>query len=209
MGSDTKPNTKVQLLDAAERAIAERGYAGTTLRNIASEADANLAAVHYHFGSKEELFRAVVARIARPVVERQLELLSALQPQAGAEAPAVEAILDAFVRPVLEFVTGDERTSVTRAQFMGRCRVEPGAVQSIANQEFSASEQACLDALQRALPDRSRSQLIWKLDLVVAALIRVQSEAGKPQALLQSKHPEDIRETLTHLVHFLSAGMRS
>ena len=56
MSSATKPDTKTQILDVAERLLAENGFSGTTLRNIVSEADVNLAAVHYHFGSRKNSF---------------------------------------------------------------------------------------------------------------------------------------------------------
>ena len=98
---------------------------------------------------------------------------------------------------------------LVRAQFMGRCRIEPEPIQGIAAGEFSASFEAFLDILQRVLPDQSRSQLSWKLDLVIAALIRVQTEAGQPFALLKGTEPEDIQNATAQLVRFLSPGMRS
>jgi len=207
LSTHTKIDTKQQILDVAERLIAERGFAGTTLRTIVNEAGVNLAAVHYHFGSKEDLFRAVVSRIARPVVERQLALLSQLQQQA--EAITVEAVLHAFLTPPLEFVVKNEGSRMVRAQFMGRCRTEPEPIQSIAHREFGTSMAAFLDALQRVLPDQSRSQITWKLDLVIAALVRVQVQAGKPQALLKSSQSSDIQETIAQLVTFMAAGMRA
>lgn len=200
-------DTKEQIISVAERLFAERGFAGTTLRNIVSEAGVNLAAVHYHFGSKEDLFRSVVARFARPIVKQELALLEKLQ--AGHEVPSVEAILTALIKPCLEILTQDKNTLLVRAQFMGRCRTEPEPIQSIAAGEFAMTVEAFLDALQRTLPDQSRSQLQWKLDLVIAALIRVQTEAGQKAALLQSTDPEDIQNTTEQMVKFLSPGMRS
>ncbi|MEM8602671.1 MAG: TetR/AcrR family transcriptional regulator [Cyanobacteria bacterium P01_H01_bin.121] len=199
--------TKEQIINAAERLFAERGFAATTLRNVVSEAGVNLAAVHYHFGSKEELFRAAVARFARPVVAEELALLAQLQ--ASDEPLTVEAILTALIKPCLEFLMQDEETRIIRAQFMGRCRTEPGPIQSIAANEFNESQEAFLDVLQRVLPDQSRSQLHWKFDLVIAALIRIQTEAGQPFALLQSTKPEDVHKATEQLVKFLSPGMRS
>ena len=55
-------DTRTRLLDAAERLFAERTYSETSLRAITTAAGANLAAVNYHFGSKERLFRAVFHR---------------------------------------------------------------------------------------------------------------------------------------------------
>lgn len=207
MSNATTTDTKTQILDVAERLIAEKGFSGTTLRNIVSEADVNLAAVNYHFGSKEELFRAVVHRIAEPVVKRQLDMLNQLREKDS--VPTVEELLTAFLTPPLEFVMGDETYRMVRAQFMGRCRSEPEPIQSIAHGEFSPNVDPFLDALQRALPDQSRSQLYWKLDLVVAALIRVQIGVGKPNALLKSSQPQDIQNTIKNLVAFLAGGMRS
>lgn len=203
----TPTDTKEQIISVAERLFAERGFAGTTLRSVVSEAKVNLAAVHYHFGSKEELFRAVVARLARPIVEQELVLLNQLQ--AKSKVPSVEAILTALIKPNLEILAQDPETLLIRAQFMGRCRTEPEPIQGIAANEFAASVEAFLDVLQRALPEQSRSQLSWKLDLVIAALIRVQTEAGHPYALLKGTDPEDIHNAVDQLVRFLSPGMRS
>jgi AcrR family transcriptional regulator len=205
--SSSSADTKEQIITVAERLFAERGFAGTTLRNVVSEAGVNLAAVSYHFGSKEELFRAVVCRFARPVIEQELRLLSELQ--AGPKLPSVEEILTVILKPSLEILTQDQDTHLMQAQFMGRCRTEPKPIQRIANEEFAVVTEACLDLLQRVLPDQSRSQLYWKLDLVIASLIRVLTEAGQPYALLKSNRPEDIQATTQQLVRFLSPGMRS
>ena len=206
MSNATTIDTKTQILDVAERLIAERGFSATTLRNIVSEADVNLAAVHYHFGSKDELFRAVVHRIAAPIIKRQLETLTRLQ--AKTEEPSVEEILTAFLTPPFELIAGDERNGMLRARFMGRCQSEPEPVQSVAHREFSSSLEPFLDILQRVLPEQSRSQLMWKMDLVVASLIRVQIKAGTPNALLKSGKPKDIQATISKLVTFLAGGMR-
>ena len=207
MTDTTTTDTKTQILNVAERLMAERGFAATTLRNVVSEADVNLAAVHYHFGSKEELFRAVVRRIAVPLVKRQLHLLEQLRKKA--DPPSVEELLTAFLTPPLELVMGDETYRLVRAQFMGRCRAEPESIQRIANAEFSTSMEPFLDAFQRSLPDQSRLELLWKLDLVVASLIRVQMGAGKAGALLESLQPQNVQTTIQKLVSFLAAGMRA
>lgn len=206
MSNTTTIDTKTQILDVAERLIAERGFSATTLRNIVSEADVNLAAVHYHFGSKEELLRAVVHRMAAPIIKRQLEMLNRLK--AKTDAPSVEDILTVFLTPPFELIAGDERNGMLRARFMGRCQSEPEPVQSIARGEFSSSLEPFLDILQRVLPEQSRSQLDWKMDLVVASLIRVQIKAGTPNALLKSGKPQDIQATISKLVTFLAGGMR-
>jgi len=205
--ADSTTETKEQILTVAERLFAEHGFTGTTLRNVVSEAGVNLAAVHYHFGSKEELFRAVVARFARPVVERELKLLAELK--SGSELPSVEALLNAVVQPSLEILSQGEDSRLVRAKFMGRCRTEPEPIQSIAYAEFAVAAEPFLDMFQRILPEQPRSQLGWKFDLVISALVRVLMEAGKPYALLKSNRSKDIEVATHQLVAFLSPAMRS
>ncbi|MGB7445196.1 MAG: hypothetical protein WA919_29335, partial [Coleofasciculaceae cyanobacterium] len=96
---------------------------------------------------------------------------------------------------------------MNRARFLGRCRTEPDPIQTIAKEEFQTCEQSFLDVLQRSLPNQSRTELSWKLDLVIAVLIRVATEAGKPNALLKGDSPEDIQVTVSRLVRFLASGM--
>ncbi|MEM8778264.1 MAG: TetR/AcrR family transcriptional regulator [Cyanobacteria bacterium P01_G01_bin.49] len=207
MTSTSSIDTKEHILNIAEYLFAENGFAGTSLRSVIREADVNLSAVHYHFGSKEELFRAVVERIAKPVVTGQLEQLA--QCEAKSDTPSVEELLEAFLTPPLQRVLniGDRRPNCAR--FMGRCRIEPDTIRKIAEQAFQDSTKAFLDGFGRALPDFSRTELSWKLDLVIAVLVRVLTEAKKPNALIQNDSPADIQTTVSKLVHFLAPGMRS
>ena len=200
-------DTKEQLLDAAEELIAESGYGATTVRGIVQRAGVNIAAVSYHFGSKEELFRAVVERIARPVVDQQLQMLAELEHRS--QAASVSEILTAFFTPPLQLIMQQERCRIVRAQFMGRCRVEPGPIQAIAAGEFAASVTAFLDVLQQALPHQSREELAWKLDLLIAVLVRVQTEAGQPSCVLKGNDSADIERAIDHLVGFMTPGMQT
>ena len=66
-GRPESAETQTRILDAAEALFIENGYSATSLRAVASRAGANLAAAHYHFGSKEGLLRACVHRRLQPV----------------------------------------------------------------------------------------------------------------------------------------------
>lgn len=207
MTSHSSKDTKEKILDVAERLFAENGFAGTSLRNIIGEAEVNLSAVNYHYGSKEELFRAVVARIAKSVVKGQLERLA--QYEANKDNPSVEDILEAFIAPPLQIVLSSGDRSTYCARFMGRCRVEPDSIRNIAEEEFHGSQKAFLDAFGRALPDFSRNELAWKLDLVIAVLVRTLSEAKKPNALIKNTSPEHLQAVALKLVGFLASGLCS
>src|SRR5215475_7182897 len=98
----TQATTKDRILDAAEKLFAMNGFEATSLRQITAEAGVNLAAVNYHFQSKEALLGAVFSRRVVPVNRRRIELLNALEAAAGAEGPALDSILEALFRPVIE-----------------------------------------------------------------------------------------------------------
>src|SRR5689334_21302266 len=93
-------DTKEKLLDTAERLIAENGYVATSLRQIIGEAGVNLAAVHYHFGSKEELLDAVVMRHAGPVNRERLALLDRHEAEARGGAVPIARIFEALLAPM-------------------------------------------------------------------------------------------------------------
>ena len=93
------PDTPTRILDAAERLYSERGIAGTSLRAVTAEAGVNVAAVHYHFRSKDGLTRALVLRGAALVNAERERLLEKAELEAAPAPPTVEAVLDAFLRP--------------------------------------------------------------------------------------------------------------
>jgi AcrR family transcriptional regulator len=95
--------TRVRLLDAAERLFGERGLDAVSVRDITEAAGANTAAIHYHFGSKVDLVAAILDRRAGGVGLRREELLDALEARS---APDLRAVVDAMVRPTAELAGG-------------------------------------------------------------------------------------------------------
>src|SRR5882724_6771481 len=92
----TPLDTKTRILDAAEKLFGMNGLDATSLRDITAEAQVNLAAVNYHFQSKESLIDAVIERRLGPVNRRRIEMLDAAGP-----SPSVEQVVDAFLTPPL------------------------------------------------------------------------------------------------------------
>src|SRR5690349_14668665 len=117
-------NTQSRVLDAAERLFAEHGFEGASIRAIVDAANVNLAAVHYHFKSKEALLEAVLLRRISVINEARLKSLDAAEAAAAPNAPSVEAIVRAFVIPTVECAHQDP-TGATFAQLMSRMFIEP------------------------------------------------------------------------------------
>src|SRR5579864_6361354 len=89
-------DTKTRILEAAEKLFGSKGFDATSLRDITAEADVNLAAVNYHFQTKDSLIDAVIARRIEPINDKRRAMLDTAGPN-----PSVEQILIAFLAPVL------------------------------------------------------------------------------------------------------------
>lgn len=203
------PATKTLILDAAEALFADHGFAGTSMRMITGEAGVNVAAVNYHFGSKEGLLRAVLDRIVRPVNEERLDRLAEATAGAGPEGPDVEAILEAFIAPDVELIHDLGERGVIIARFLGRASSDPASfIQAIVRDQFGELGQAFHQALQRALPQLPSEEVQWRLTAVIAVITSMLSwKPGEDaRALLD---PHDVAGTTSRFVTFAAAGMRA
>ncbi|MEE8154343.1 MAG: TetR/AcrR family transcriptional regulator [Phycisphaerales bacterium] len=153
--------TKQKILDAAERLFAEHGYAATSMRQLVNKAGVNLAAVHYHFQSKQELFIAVVERRLRPLNEQRMQLLNELEEAADGKPPTVERLVAALIEPI--FRLGDDAQDVAWRKLIGRSRVEAGDHWRIAGELHKQMFDRYVDAFRRALPEIPPRELAYRV----------------------------------------------
>ncbi|MGD0499116.1 MAG: TetR/AcrR family transcriptional regulator [Bryobacteraceae bacterium] len=208
-------DTRDRILDAAERLFGEQGYAATSLRHIIAEAGVNLAAIHYHFGSKEELLEELVARVADPVNAARTALLDRFEAETGGAPVAVEKILEGFLRPAAEM--GHKHPGSVK--LMGRLYGE-GLMPSLVERHFKPTGKRFVNALRRALPGIPDQEFFWRIDFMIGAMahamIRTQAigqvlrtngagsgETGEASA------PAVPAGRLASLIAFLSAGFRA
>src|SRR6187399_3327842 len=105
----TSADTKTRILDAGERLFVEHGFEATSLRSLTTSAGVNLAAVHYHFGSKEELFQAVLTRRLDPMNQERIDLLAKMEREAGDKAVSCEKLISAMLVPALRLARDEKR----------------------------------------------------------------------------------------------------
>ena len=194
--------TKEKLLDAAERLFSERGYDATSLRQIIAEAGVNLAATHYHFGSKEELLDELVLRKATPVNEERLKLLEQLEAEAGGGRLEVERVLDAFLRPMSR--RADENPRFVR--LMGRIQAE-GMLLPVVQRNFQPVISRFLSAMQKALPELPREEFLWRMHFMIGAMAHTM--CGSPDFTMVSNVPAGFQHRIEFLVRFLEGGFRA
>ena len=201
--------TKERILDASERLLAERGLAGTSLRSITAAAGVNLAAVHYHFGSKEELLRALFARRLEPLNRERLRLLDRCE--AGSREPSIEALLDAFVGPPLRLGLDPLQGWGAFMRLLGRISTEPGeAWRSLFYEQFQEVRRRFARALARALPGLPPADLAWRFHFVVGVLSGTLADPRRIEFLSEGIcDASDSGAVLRAMVPFLAAGLRA
>jgi AcrR family transcriptional regulator len=164
MASD---HTRNAILTAAERLYADRGFGDVTLRDIVAEANVNLAAVNYHFGSKDELIAELFVTRSLATNRERLNELKAAEEKGGGRA-SIEAIMHALVGPTLRGCLGPDREGSTAARFMIRASIESvPPIRRIKNREVDHLRKFAA-AMRRALPGRDDSELYWGLHFALA-----------------------------------------
>lgn len=207
MVSKSSATTQAQILDAAEQLFATKGQHATSLRSIVKAAGVNLAAIHYHFGSKEGLILAALKRAIQPIVSTQIEQLIAVEE--SEIPPSVETIFRAFFAPVLGVISPRQNgRGLIQVKFIGRCCTEP-ATERLVAEEFRLSQQLFIQAFRQVLPDCSKSEIEWKLDFAIAVLIRQLCTSFQDKTTFQEFSSGKVELTIQRLVRFTAAGMKS
>jgi AcrR family transcriptional regulator len=211
MTTTHEADTKTLILDAAEQAFAEQGFGAASLRHIIRAAKVNLAAVHYHFGSKDALVEAVFARRIGGLTAERLALLDACEAAAGRKAPSLTGILEAFVGPALRMISAPEKGGRVFVRLFGRTITEPsGQLQRLLNQQFGTTIERFLAALKRALPQLSPELLCWRFQFVVGAMGYLMADPQDLKALSEGRcDPANTKTAIRELVVFLEGGLRA
>ena len=199
-------STKERILGAAESLFATHGFAGASLRQVTAAAKVNLAAVNYHFGSKDKLIEEVFRRRLDELNTRRLGALGRL-----AQRPdtTLEAVLEAYIGPALDLSrTGGGGAAFVRV--LARAYAEHNeTLRKFLSENYGHVLRQFAAEFQRLLPSLSKEELYWRLDIVTGALTYAMADFG----VIQRKNDvdeRDHRETAAeHLIRFAAAGLRN
>jgi AcrR family transcriptional regulator len=198
-------DTRQKILDTAERLIGKQGYGATSLRHIIGEAGVNIAAIHYHFGSKEDLLDQLIQRKGAPVNEERLALLDALEAKAKGKAVPLEKVLEAFLGPPVKRMG----KSPEFARLMGRMYGE-GLMPSIIERHFQGVVKRFFTAMALALPDLTPGELALRMEFMAGAMAHIlMGTAPDTKTMTGVAPPRDWQTVLRELVAFLSGGLRA
>ena len=202
-------DTKERILNVAERFFADRGFPATSLRDLTSEANVNIASVNYHFGSKEALLAAVLERRLRPVNARRLELLDAIEAAAGNGAPNAEDVIRAFLSPPFQKRHEWGAAGDNFLRLLGRINSETNEdFRATFFQQFEGVFRRFGQALQRALPHLDATDVGWRMLFLVGSMAFTMAWGDSFASIGPgaNKDPDDMLESL---IQYAAAGMAS
>jgi AcrR family transcriptional regulator len=206
MSNDRKP-TREKVLDVAEKLFAEYGFAGVSVRDITEQADVRLASINYHFGSKGQLFDEVIGRRAHALSEARKQALEAINFDSLDKEEALEAVLRAFVEPMLrQRLTGGPG-------WKNYCRlIAQQAVlrnnRRLTSRFFDERALEFVAALKRADASLSDRQAHYAFQFLVGTTLYVFAENGRLDILSdKSFKSSDMTAICDELLPFLKGGL--
>ena len=201
-------STRERILATAEQLFAEGGVATTSLRTITSLARVNLAAVNYHFGSKEALIEAVYERRLGPLNRARLRNLDLLE--ARAEPPAVAELVEAFVGPIVDFSARDAKEGLVFMRLLAQTYSEATQhFRKLFAREYAGVIKRYRAALARALPQLSTAELEWRLQFMVGAVNHAVADTVYLRLLAADSATPDLKGAARELVPFIVAGLQA
>ena len=200
-------STKERILGAAETLFAQHGFAGTSLRQVTSRADVNLAAVNYHFGSKENLINEVFRRRMDEMSQARLAALEAANSLTAAER--LHGVLAAFIEPALA-LTLDRQGGSAFVRVLARAYAEKNErLRKFLSDNYGHVLREFSKALADCLPELGKEQLYWRLDFVAGALTYAMADFGsirRPAGVGDKAH---CQRAATELIAFAAAGLKA
>ncbi|MEO5812824.1 MAG: TetR/AcrR family transcriptional regulator [Rhodanobacter sp.] len=196
-------STKDRILGAAEVLFAQRGFDGASLRQLTAAAGVNLAAVNYHFGSKEKLVEQVFRRRLDALNTRRMDALGQIE---GRADTTIEDVLAAYIRPALELSHDDSGALFMRV--LARAFAEhDDRLRQFLSENYGHVMRQFTAEFARLLPQLAKRELYWRIDLVTGALTHAMSGFGmiqRPKDVSERAHRE---QTAQHLIRFAVAGL--
>jgi len=201
-------STKNKILDAAEHLFAVNGFNGTSLREITSQAEVNLAAVNYHFGSKKELIKAVMSRYMNELSPRlEVTLKKVCEDE---KKPTLIEVFSAFVQPLLWLNEFKENGTSNFLQLLGRGYTDSqGFLRWFLTTQYPGVISNFVEAVYKAYPELTAEEVFWRLHFTMGTLVFTMSSSDALIDIAKSDFDKsiDISGVIQQVIPYIAAGV--
>jgi AcrR family transcriptional regulator len=195
------------ILDVAEAHFAERGFFGASVRDVTDAAGVRLAAINYHFETKEELFRSVLLRRAEELGAERLQRLEGVA-TSGSKARRVRSIVEAFVHPVLSRALGNDQGWRNYFALVAQIASTRMWVLTLVAEDFNRTAMEFVGAFAKVFPRASKRKLHDAYQLMLSGTLYSFSNNGRLESLTRGDLRSDAYQVMCDdLVDFTSAGV--
>lgn len=202
--------TRDRILDAAEHLFAGRGFHGCSIRDITGEAGVDLALANYHFGSKQGLLEAVIARRAEDLNGERLARLERVLASTRGRRPPLEAIIDAFTHPLLDRSSRGSPGWKSYFALIAEVNNSPEFGGLLMSRHFDPVVQRFIETIRLALPDAHDRDVYWAYHFLSGALTLTFAETGRIDKLSGGAcESSDLDSVHERLVPYCAAGFRA
>ena len=207
-----KPQTETQtrILDTAEELFMQHGFEGASMRMLTARAEVNLAAINYHFGSKDALIEAVFRRRLDAMNAERIAELEQLEREAAGRPLAADAIIRAFIGASLRMIEDARGGGRNFIRLLGRAYTEPAKpIRQLIGQMYAPAMERYKAAFSKALPELPKDELVWRMHFMFGTLAYTLAATDTVQLIAGAK-PEDrydARLLQDRLTAFMSAGL--
>ena len=165
-------STKTKILDSAEALFAKDGISNSSLRGIVKHAGVNVAAVHYHFGSKQELIKAVFERRIKIINQKRLDNLEVLKVEFNSAPIPIKKLLKAFISPAIQFGQKESSKYKNFLACIARAHAETEDVVQVAlYSNLKETLEIFMSEIRKSCPDYNDKETLMRFSFVAGAMV--------------------------------------
>lgn len=214
MNRQSQKDTRQRILDASEMLFMQHGFEGTSMRMITSEAGVNLAAVNYHFGTKEELMQAVLRRRLEVINRERMRALDAAEAKANGRPLKPSVIIDCFFGTLLRVAADQKSEGETFLKLLGRTITEPSNfIRTFMSSEYADVLERYKQAMFRSLPNVPKAEIVWRFHFMLGATSYAVAGTDTLRLVtdwhVDAEAVEQDENLLPRLMSFLLGGLRA
>jgi AcrR family transcriptional regulator len=206
-------STREQLLHVAIKLFGSRSFESVSVRDITSQAKANIGAINYYFGSKDNLIREVLRTLAVPINERRIQSLSDYLATLNGARPELDVVIRLLLEPFIRAARNKSSNSIYYPRLIVLSRALPEKlIGPYISEQHDAMARQFVKAIGQALPDLNEEEIFWRYEFTIGALVNIVGDGFRSYRLMQLSNgvcdTDDADRIIEQLVAFVAAGMR-